>query len=202
MGGVPPEYAVLVDQPHDRRREDHQERRGGDQHQVDLAHPDRDRAAHRRRVAAGRHPAERREQHRRDRDAEHSLGQHVDAKRLVDRARGAAGRVGLDETAERRVDQLVKVDDAEADRDRQHQHEDLANTRVVPVDVEREPEVDLGEREHRHQQLHAGGDEDRDRVGLDPVVGVHVARPQIDDQADDHEIPDRGSDRRNREAVI
>ena len=42
------ELPALVDQPHDRRREHHQEGRGGDQQQVDLAHPDRQRAAHAR----------------------------------------------------------------------------------------------------------------------------------------------------------
>jgi hypothetical protein len=136
------EAAVLIDQPYDGRGEDHQEGRGGNQHQVDLADADRQRAAHAARVAARRHPAQRRKEDGRDRNAEDALGQHVDAEGLVDRA----WRARVDEPAEGRVDQLVEVDDAEPDRHRQHQHEDLADSRVMPVDVEGEAEVDLRER--------------------------------------------------------
>ena len=88
--------------------------------------PDADDAAHVRRIAPGRHAAERGEQHGRDRHAEQALGQHVNAKRVVDRARRFAG----DERAEHRVDQLVEVDDAQADRHGQHQREHLTDARV------------------------------------------------------------------------
>ena len=82
-----------------------------------------------RRVLAGGEAAQRREQDRRDRDAEHALGQHVDAERGVDRARRLVG----DERAERRVDQQVEVDEPEADRHRQHQPQHLADARVAEV---------------------------------------------------------------------
>ena len=91
---------------------------------------------------AGGHAAERREQHGGHRDAEQSLGQHVDAEGVVDRAR----RFLVDERAEGRVDELVEVDDPQADRHRQHQHEHLADARVVPVERELQAEVDARER--------------------------------------------------------
>ena len=56
------------------------------------------------------------------------------------------------------------------------------------------------QREHRHQQLHPGRDEDRERVGLDPVVAVSAAAGRQQD--DDHEVPDRRRDRGDREAVV
>ena len=99
-------------------------------------------------------------------------GQHVDAERVVDRARRFVG----DEAAEGRVDQLVEVDDPEADRHGQHQHEHLPDARVVPVDAELQAEVDPPERAERHRQLHAGRGQDADRVGVDLVVAVEVRR--------------------------
>ena len=40
--------------------------------------------------------------------------------------------------------------------------------------VELQAEVDLPERAGDHRQLHDGRGEDRDRVGVDPVVAVEV----------------------------
>ena len=81
------ERAALVDEPRDRRRQHEQQGGAGDQQQVDLAHSVAERAPHAGGVAPDREAAERREQHGRNRDAEHALGQHVDPERVVDRSR-------------------------------------------------------------------------------------------------------------------
>jgi len=105
MRRVRVEVPALEDQPRDRRRQHDHEGRRGDQQQVDLAHA----LPTVRRIPAGSRREARRlsvgKQHRRHRHAEDALGQHVDAKGVVDRARRFIG----DEAAEGRVDQLVEV---------------------------------------------------------------------------------------------
>ncbi len=197
LGGLGVEVAAFEHEPGDRGGEHDHERRRGDQQQVDLAHPGAHGAAQRRRVAAGGQAAENREQDGRDRHAEHALGQHVDAKGVVDRPRGLFG----DEAAEGRVDQLIEVDDPEADRDRQHQHEHLLDARVVPVEAELQAEVDPPERAQCQRHLHDGRRQDPDRVGVDLLFAVKVGR-EHDQQHDDHDVPHRRGDRRDREFVV
>ena len=97
-------------------------RRARDQQQRDLPHPGADQRRRPAQVAARGEPAQRREQHGRDRDREHPLRQHVDAERGVDRGRRLLG----DEEADRRVDQQAHVDQAQPEAHRQHQHQHLA----------------------------------------------------------------------------
>ncbi len=86
------EGPAFEDQPHDRGGEHDHEHRRGDQQEVDLAHPDPDRAAHPAGVPPRGHAAEGREQHGGHRHAEDPLGEHVDAKRVFDRARALVRR--------------------------------------------------------------------------------------------------------------
>ena len=86
-GLVRGEGAALVDEPNDRDRENGGDRARREKQEADLAEPHRDGLAEAVDVAARREPRESREEHRGDRDREHSLRQHVDPKRGVDRAR-------------------------------------------------------------------------------------------------------------------
>ncbi len=173
----------------------------GIKQEVDLAHADADRAAHVADVVTGGHAAQRGEQNGGDGHAEEALREHVDAKGVVDRARGFL----VDERAEDGVDELVEVDDPEADGDGEHQREHLADARVVPVDRELQTEVDAAQRREDHQRLHERRREDRDRVRID-LVAVFMAavevRAQHDEQDDDHEVPHRGRDRGDGEVFV
>ena len=124
------EAAVLVEQPHDRRRERRADRGGRDQQERDLAQARADERAEARPVAGRRAPRERREEHGRHGDREHALRQHVDAERLVD---GGRAESLVDAGREPRVDEQVEVDQAEAERDRQHQREDALHGLVARV---------------------------------------------------------------------
>ena len=148
-------------------------------------------------VAARGVAGEGREQHGRDRDAEDALRQHVEAERAVDRGR----RRLRDERAERRVDQRVEVDQAEAERHRQHQHQHGADARVAPVERDVEVEADALEHRQAHRELRDGAEDDRDRVRVD-LVGAMEQRLERDQPHDDHEVPDHRRDRRDREVVV
>ena len=191
------EGPVLVDEPRDRRRQDRHQRRGRDQQQVDLADAVADRPAHPSDVAAVGHAAQRGEQHRRHGHAEDPLGQHVDPKRVVDRARGVRG----DQRAEARVEEDVEVDDPDAQRHREEQDPHLADPRIAPVERERWPELDLAQRKRDHQELHHRRQQPGDGVGVDRVLAVETGM-QDHQQDHDHEVPHRGRERRDRELVV
>ena len=140
VGGA--ELAVLVDEAHDGGGERDRDRGGGDEQKEDLAHSGGHRAPQPGEVPPGGEAAQGGEQHRGQRDAEHPLGQHVDAEGGVDGARRLLG----DQRAKRRVDHQVEVDDAQADRHRQHEHEHLAHARVSRRPVHVQPEAQA--REH------------------------------------------------------
>ena len=91
VGGRGAERAALVDEPRDRLGEHGHQHGARDQQQADLAHAVAHRAAQVVARAARREARHRREQDRRDRDAEQALRQLVDPERLVDR-RGRLGR--------------------------------------------------------------------------------------------------------------
>ena len=186
------EVPVLVDQPHDRCASTIRNAAAGISSRLIWRMP----IASARRIASRRGAppaAERREQHGRDGDAEHALRQHVDAERVVDRAR----RSGVDERPEDRVDQLVEVDDPQADRDRQHQHEDLAaragrasragSCRRKSICSAPPPPSAAGRRSPR------GSRSRRRRCRR----WRREVRPQHDHADDDHDVPDRRRDRRD-----
>ena len=158
-------------------------------------------------VAAGREPGQGREEDGRDRDREHALGQHVDAKRLVDRRRRPLG----DEEAGGAVDQQVEVDQPEADRHRQHQgqhpaHVDVAQ-RLAQAALERrqqrapQPVGGVLEVPEADRQLDHGAGEDADRVGVD-LVALGKRGRQPDEHRDDRQVPEQGRDREGAEAVV
>ena len=77
----------------------------------------------------------------------------------------------------------------------------LPDPRVAPVEHEREPELDRAQCEADHQHLHDRRDQPRDRVCVDLVLAVEL-RVQDDEQHQDHDVPHRGCERRNRELVV
>jgi len=107
VGGLGVEFAALEDKPRNRGGQNDHECSRRNQQQIDLAHPGADCAAHPAGIAARGEAAEGWEQDRGDGDTEHTLGQHVDAKGVIDRARSFFG----DQATESRVDELVEVDD-------------------------------------------------------------------------------------------
>ena len=193
------ELAALVHEPHDRLGEHEHRRPGRDQQQRDLAQADAGGGAQPGVVAAGGQPRELREEHRRHRDAEHPLREHVDPERRVDRPRHLVGH----DRADRRVQQQVDVDQPEADRDRQHQHQHLLDALVAAA---REPDAedrvaDPAQRRQHHQQLHERAHHDPDRVRVQPVRALEQRR-QADQPRDDHDVPHQRRDRRDREVVV
>ena len=106
-----------------------------------------------------------------------------------------------DKRAEAGVDEDVEVDDPDADRHRQEKDQDLTDALVAPVEAQREPELDPSQSRTDHQQLHDRRHEPRDRVCVDLVVAMEVT-VQSDQQHQDHEVPGRGRERRDRELVV
>ncbi len=73
------------------------------------------------------------------------------------------------------------------------------------LNVELQAEVDAAERGRDHPELDERRDEHRDRVRVQrfAVFGTSVeVRVQDDEPDDDHEIPDRGRDRGDREMFV
>ena len=197
VGRLGAELPALVDQPRQRRREHRGDHGGRDQRQRDLAHAGAARAAQAAAVAAGGQARHRREEHGRDRHREDALRQHVEPERTVDRG----GRLVAHERAEDRVDHEVEVDDPEPDRHRQHQHEDVADPRVVPAERDAQVEADPAQHREAHPELHRGPRHHAARV---PVELVGSGGPAVADhqRRDDHEVPDHGRERRDREVVV
>ena len=166
------EVAALVDQPGDRLGERERGRGARDQRRKIWRIPSPLQSPQAVEVAAGGEARELREQHGRDRHAEHPLRQHVDAEGGVDRARRALG----DERAEHRVDQQVEVDEPEADRHRQHQLEHLLDPRVAPVERDAQGEADPPQDRQRHRELDDRAGEDADRVGVDLLAARRRGR--------------------------
>ena len=98
----------------------------------DLAQAERDRVAEAVHVVARGEARQAREEHRRDRDREHPLREHVDPEGGVDRARR---ELRIDEArGEERVDERLKLIRPRPIVTGHHQHEDAADGRVAPVD--------------------------------------------------------------------
>ena len=112
-------------------------------------------------IAAGGEARECREQHGRDGDREHPLGQHVDEERLLNRVRC---EVAVDQARrEEGVDDRVHVDQAEAERDGNHHPKDPPHRGVVPVDQDAKPVVatiETAQPRHREEHLDHRRDED------------------------------------------
>jgi len=131
-----------------------------------------------------------REQHGRDCDGEHPLGEHVDAESRVDRA---WRETRIDEPRrEERVDDEVEVDEPEPDRHGDHQDEHAADRRVSPVHDEAESSVEAPKPRERQQHLDQRADHDRDRVDVELCVERFRARDAEDEARDDREVPEDG----------
>ncbi len=194
------EVAALVEEPHDRLGEHGGGGAGRDEQEGDLPQAGRDGAPEAVVVAAGGEPRERREQHRRDRDREHPLREHVDPEGGVDR-RGRQRRVDQ-ARGEQRVDHEVDVDQPEPERHRQHQLEDAADGRVAPVDHELQAPVAAGEPRERQQHLDHGPGEDREGVDLELAGRAAHVRDADHEPGDDREVPEDGRQRRDREVLV
>jgi len=181
------ELAALVEQPDDRLREHCADHACRDEHERDLTKPARDRPAERIHVPTRRQTRERRKENSRDGDGEHPLGEHVNAKGLVDRRRG---ETRVDEARRKEgVDQRVDVDQPETERDRDHQLERLRDGRVAPVDHEPQPVVAAAQPRHRQQHLHERPREDRRRVDVELRVRTAGVRDAERQAGDDREVP-------------
>ncbi len=151
-------------------------------------------------ILACREPREAREEHGRDGDREHPLGEHVDAEGSVDRT----GReVRVDEPrGEECVDDEVEVDEAEPDRHGQHQDEDPAHGRVSPVEDEPQAVVEPVQPRQWEQHLDHRPDHDRDRVDVELRVQRFRARDTEHESGDDREVPEDWRQRRHREVLV
>ena len=154
-------------------------------------------------VAAGGEARERREQHGRDRDREHTLREHVDEERLLDRVRR---EVAVDQArGEERVDHRVDVDQPEAERDRNHHPEDAPDRGVMPVDQDPKPvvaAVEAAEPRHRQEHLDEGRRKDRRRVDVQLRAAGMRLRHADREPGDDREVPEDRRERRHREVVV
>ena len=188
---------MLVEQPHDRRRERGADRGRGDEQERDLPQPRADERAESRAVAVGRAPRERGEEHGRHGDREHALREHVDAERLVD---GGGPELLVHVGREPGVDEQVEVDQPEAERDRQHQREDALHGLVARI-AEPGETADPAHRGIRDGELHGRAEQDADRVRVEARVGGVQERQAECERADDHDVPRDGRDRRQEELV-
>ena len=193
------ERAVLVDERDDRRREHERERRRGDQQQADLAHAGPQQSAQAGDVAARGEAAERREQHGRERDAEHPLRQHVDAERGVDRAR--------------RLSEISEPSDELISRSKLMTPSPIvtgsistktrAIARVAPVERALRSRKSM-RAEHRERPSAAGRSCPAARRSRTRRSGSARGSSgcSTTSSADDHDVPHERRDRRDREVVV
>ena len=191
------EATVLVEQPHDGRRERCADGGGGDEQEGDLAQALADERAEAGPVAIGGAPRERREEHRCDCHREHALRQHVDAERLVD---GGGTELLVDAGREPGVDEQVEVDQPETERDRQHEREDALHGLVARV-AEPAHAPQAPQRRIRDRELDGRAEQDADGVGVEALVGGVQERQAERERAHDHDVPGHGRDGREEELV-
>ncbi len=194
---------ALVQDADDRLGEHRHHDGGRREEQRDLANPDRDGVGERVQIAARREPRKGREEHRRDRDGEDSLRQHVDEERLLNRRRREQR---IDEASgEERVDDRVDVDQAEPERDRNHQLQHAAHGRIAPVEHDLQPllpTLEAAQPRERQEHLNDGRDEDRARVDVELRVDAVHLRDADHEPDDDREVPEDRGDRGDREVVV
>ena len=199
-GVVGSELSALVDEAHDRLREDDREQAGGHEEEGDLAHSTVEGAPEPGHIAARCEASERREEHRRHSDREDALREHVQPERLVD-GRGCELRVEQPRR-EQRVDQEVHVHEADRQRDRQHQDEHALDGRIAPVDDHRQPAVEPAQPRDRQEELYERADHDHRRVQVELRALVVDLRHAEEEPHDDHRVPGDGRERRNCELVV